>query len=780
MTPPTAPDAATDRRTVGDILHERGYISEEQLAQAVASQQQSGKPLGQVLVEAGAITRLELASALAEQWSDTATWLGPPQGSKGKDQRRLRPFPEDAFAIEGREAGYAQQLQDAVVELARRVASFEPALTDLRLRVETAEVGGPEKLLDRIEVVQDAVTALARRLDELTNGVERAFTAVEQGSAETAEELDALSGRIALAAERAALDEIRAAVEKIAARPGGDPVVAAQVDTLADRLEELRETIASRADAAAVEALRLAVESLTEQVGQSADTAALEELRASLAELAARPQTDADLALRVEELAARVDELADTGGIDAIRAVVDEIAGRPTPDPTLNTRIDDLVEQVAQRAEAAALDDLRSTVAELAARPQADADLAAQLEELTARIEALAGTDALEAVRAAVEEMAGRPAADPTLTARIEELAATLDETVTALGSRAEHSALTLLEDSVNELSERISSLADTQALDAVRATVEEVATRPAVAPELLDQLSELAARVEALATETTASDDEAVIALRARIDDLTAGAVIDPELERRVDNVVGRLDALHARVEEVASTLDSPKDETSVPTLDLAETLRAELESRIEEVAIRTDGLAQETAGAVGALASERSALEARIDSLAAELAEARLQAAPAPSLPAPEPSRPAKTKAKAVESAPAGVEGELERLRMAVERINLHLGERERAITDLMRSRNGEIKLEELAARLVELEQGLGGRTATSASETPAAGSADVHGDLQGLAQRLEEAEKSAKADRDKVMTQLERLASSIDWRFRRLESGETDAAA
>ena len=47
MTPPSAPDAATDRQTVGDILLARGYISEDQLEQAIASQQRSGKPLGQ-------------------------------------------------------------------------------------------------------------------------------------------------------------------------------------------------------------------------------------------------------------------------------------------------------------------------------------------------------------------------------------------------------------------------------------------------------------------------------------------------------------------------------------------------------------------------------------------------------------------------------------------------------------------------------------------------------------------------------------------------------------
>src|SRR5713101_7127525 len=112
VTPPSAPNAATDRQTVGDILLARGYVSEEQLEQAVASQQRSGKPLGQVLVEAGAITRLELASALAEQWSDTATWLGPPEESKGRDPKRARPPLDDALT-EGRGAAYAEQLQDA-------------------------------------------------------------------------------------------------------------------------------------------------------------------------------------------------------------------------------------------------------------------------------------------------------------------------------------------------------------------------------------------------------------------------------------------------------------------------------------------------------------------------------------------------------------------------------------------------------------------------------------------------------------------------------------------
>ena len=825
MTPPTAPDAATDRQTVGDILLARGYITQEQLDQAVGSQQQSGKPLGQVLVEAGAITRLELASALAEQWSDTATWLGPPDETAGRTRKRARVVIDEDVSLEAREAGFAQQLQDAVVELARRFAAFEPALTDLKLRIETAEAGGPDMLIDRIEVVQDGVTALARRLDELTTGVERAFTSVEKSSGELADEIDALAGRVDLTADRSSVDDIRSTLHELTVRPATDPAMAARIDTLADRLADLGETAAGLADATALNVLRSTVDELSARVALSSDSGALDELRVTVSELGAR--------------------------------------------------VDEAVAAVAERADARSLEELRATVAELAGRPQADPALAERLEELTARIEALAGSDALETVRHAVEEIAGRPAADPALTARIDDIAARLDATVEALGARVEQSALTPLQEAVDELHMRVGSLVDTEALASIRSAVDEVAARPAVAPELLDQLSQLATRVELLSEETAASDDKTVLELRATIEDLAGRGTADPELERRLDKVVGRLDALHARVEEVATTLESAKDETLLDDLraavqdlrdrptddpqlagtiesiaarveelnaalaatgdqatkddiaavraeldavavnltlvddlaerlkrveetgppaqhssapDLAETLRAELGSRIEAVANRTAGLAEETAGVVSALESERAALEARIDALAAQLADGGLQSAPR--LPASEPAPAPKAKsakpdrATNGEIAPAAVESELERLRMAVERINMHLSERERAIADLLRSRSDD-KVEELAARLAELEHGggsagNGSSPKTGKADAPLGGNADLHSELRELAARLEGSEKAAKADRDKVLTQLERMASSIDWRVRRLESGEVDPPA
>ena len=74
------PDTTLGRRSIGEILLEHGYVTKEQVDEAVSVQAQTGRPLGQILVEAGTITRLELASALAEQWSDSGAPIAPPVG----------------------------------------------------------------------------------------------------------------------------------------------------------------------------------------------------------------------------------------------------------------------------------------------------------------------------------------------------------------------------------------------------------------------------------------------------------------------------------------------------------------------------------------------------------------------------------------------------------------------------------------------------------------------------------------------------------------------------
>ena len=52
---------------LGEVLVEYGYISEAQVAQALALQKENkGKRLGEVLIEMGAITEAQLLSALGQ------------------------------------------------------------------------------------------------------------------------------------------------------------------------------------------------------------------------------------------------------------------------------------------------------------------------------------------------------------------------------------------------------------------------------------------------------------------------------------------------------------------------------------------------------------------------------------------------------------------------------------------------------------------------------------------------------------------------------------------
>ena len=121
---------------------------------------------------------------------------------------------------------------------------------------------------------------------------------------------------------------------------------------------------------------------------------------------------------------------------------------------------------------------------------------------------------------------------------------------------------------------------------------------------------------------------------------------------------------------------------------------------------------------------------------------------------------------------------EQELERLRMAIERMSLHLGEQERAIAEVMRSRGVTQRLDELEARIDDVAAGAvaGGAPAADGS-TPAAAAGGP--DMRALIRRLDSAEEALEAERDKLLTKLERIASSLDWRMRRLESGDDTTA-
>ncbi len=67
----SATDAASNEswRRLGDIFVERGFVTPEQLEQALERQQETGERVGEALVAQGSISKFELAGALAEQMS---------------------------------------------------------------------------------------------------------------------------------------------------------------------------------------------------------------------------------------------------------------------------------------------------------------------------------------------------------------------------------------------------------------------------------------------------------------------------------------------------------------------------------------------------------------------------------------------------------------------------------------------------------------------------------------------------------------------------------------
>jgi hypothetical protein len=113
------------RPKLGHIFVEKGFITTQQLEQALAEQAQSGKLLGEVLVELEMIDRLDLASALGVQF------MAPPKPKPAEPEVPQAPAPERRDDLEAELAALRAHNQD----LRSMVSHLQAELTDREERL---------------------------------------------------------------------------------------------------------------------------------------------------------------------------------------------------------------------------------------------------------------------------------------------------------------------------------------------------------------------------------------------------------------------------------------------------------------------------------------------------------------------------------------------------------------------------------------------------------------------------------------------------------------------
>ncbi len=721
-------DLHTAAPSVGGILLGQGLVSEEQLEEAQVAQERTGKPVGQILVEWGAITRLELASALAEQWSYAGSTPLRRPGEPRLEEVELELTAAQAEVLaaapalasaepDPATAARVDALENAVRDLRGRdddatIAQFREAIVDLARRV-----GASEPLLAELSAKAERGAAAEERVGEVALAVDTSLLrlgSVETGVGETGARLEELSTTVTRGfADLDRRFDVGAAELTELGRRIEHAADAGALAEIRERLDELAARPAGDPE------LHETVQRLAARLDVTPDAASVTELRGALDSLAARIAAADDLAGRVDELAQLVQQLpegAGDGAADVSQAVVIELRSRIDQ---LSHRMDESVSSAAT-AQTASVDELRATVHELAARPDPAAPLAARLDQLAARVDDVAARDdepaGLAELRAAVQELSSRPEGDPSLVARVGEIVSRLDDVASA----------------VDGLAARARDDQGEQAIAELRGALHELAARPAIDPELAGRVEAIAARVDVLAD--VVNDSAGPTADTGALDEIRQLlASAETAAARRLDDLGARL----GRIEEAGPMVAG----AGAPAADVSDQI---------ERATASWAATQET------LASRIDQLEIRLRE-AAESSKSRTTIAdgtPVPGI-----------------STGAGLEQEFDRLLMAIERLSLRIGEHDRALGELMRGGASAGRVAELAGRIAELELRGGG----GGGPVEGGGEAIGGGALFAVAGRLEEVENARKADREKLFTQIERMASALDWRLQRLEAAQ-----
>lgn len=729
---------------VGAILLASGVVDDETLADARERSRRTGQPVGPVLVEMGKISRLDLASALAEQWSDRPALILP--SPNGRDRHGA-----PAAAGNGNGAGdvddlrFAMRALEASVRATRDVDGDPAALESLRRN--------EELLTARVSALEAAIREPVDAAPELVAEIEGAAARL----ATLEEALEGLADADALGEVRDTTERLRAAIDELAARPAPAPGHAERLDELGQRLEALSVLAEASSGAEglgeALVGLEARVEAATAAAADAARVAeALAAVQAAVDDLAARAPGDPELPARVDELAAGVAQVASVeSAVQGLAARVDELAAGLEQTVSLGESVSGLAEQVstvsatsaAVEAVATDLAALRGAVDELATRPVGDADLTDRLASLADRVDGLAVEALGPAAEAAVADVAARldafASAQADAGGRVDALHEGLESLRTELTGLAERpTADPGLAERISEIAEtiatldaRVEALAPAAGLDALQASVAEIgATAAAAAVVVEERLAGMEQRV-ADAESRAGGVEAALETARAHVTEAAAGA------DDRVEAILERLD----RIERESGAASGAAD------------LRDEVTGLAAAVQGVRDALGTELELLASSWAAERQALEERVDAVAASTLAGAGEGGAAPS---PVPATP-----------------ELAGLAKQIERLGDRVVEQERSLVEHF-ARREKAMFERLGAapdvsqRLTELSRLV--EEQRSRIERLSAGAGGGEGGLSS---------EEAGALKESLFSRLERLASSIDWRFQRLEGGPAAAA-
>ena len=568
---PLTPDEVQIRRPIGEIFVELGFVTNDQLEAALASQGQSGARIGEILVEQGSLTRLDLASALFEQ-SSALQSIRPSQSA----------------------ASFDSQLQQGVTPLRRTTdageRSIDPAAVgdlDERLRLveSTASAAVSQADLSRVQIdLRAAIGALETRIE---------------ASLETAETKDLADALRALLARVDALEDA----------PAQDDLAA-----IRHEIEDLR---TQRVEAHRFAELTEAVERLEQRTTRVED---IEALAAEIGAVTARLDGLAD----VGELRERVDAAA--AQTEATQHGLLELSSRLEPLVTLEDRLLDVVSAVDRNE----TDELVGRLESLEEKNRQETEhldrLAAELAGLEAREDM---SPALDVIRGRLDDL-GRSVEQAVDAGVVDDLRASIQEISSSLDARALEEGAGLLADRlaaaesrlglVETFDGRLSALAgelekrpEGEALMVEVAALREELGR--VAASVVDEKASLA---EVLASR--GSLEEQLGELRLRLDEVRVSPSDDEGLRERVEMVVSRLDELgrlEASVGSLREMVSSVDTVRSADALAIGERL-AGVEGSLGALAGLESGLREEVARALeegaGLLADRLAAAESRL----------------------------------------------------------------------------------------------------------------------------------------------------------------------